>query len=566
MATVDSAYFIVVFWRRNIPVGDLPPFLDAGLRAVGGIKTRDIDVDKWIGNNTPPNPANGTWSPTVTYSSGQTVASINYSIQTESGTVLYPLVYKSLRNGNLNHSPENFDGWWTCTTRPPLVVNSNFITVPFAYALNPLPTPATLAATYWEASLWHSLFWGPVTQPGDVVQLVDVYVMLNILDGGSITRRFSRPRTSARTTGGQGQILNPGVNAQLQTWFTSGLSTATKLTLSNFQPLPELGPTPGKLIFCDSFDHYTNSQGMRKWVQWEDGFNNITNQSPRTGPNYVGINSQLSQTIPDIGPTITMGCATKGGPDMHVRSERLGLYVTVRQNGSFEFYHFYPVDRRYVSPAAAFVYSDQMWYYHEVQVTVTGGDSAHIVATLRVNEKVVLAWDITSLFPTKTPVAGWDQFSCSGDDMYVTDVEFLGDIRVLRLYPNAVGDSSQWTPNGAGDNWTKVDETVPNDTTDYITADSVGLVDLYNMQPATPMPGEIKGVQGLLCVTNADSGMSSVKPQWKSGGAVVEGPEFDPTFGSWLYAVHPERKSLFTLADWTAAELDALQFGIKRTV
>jgi hypothetical protein len=129
----------------------------------------------------------------------------------------------------------------------------------------------------------------------------------------------------------------------------------------------------------------------------------------------------------------------------------------------------------------------------------------------------------------------------------------------------------------AGDNWEQVDEhpTVDDDTT-YVSAASTGLKDLYNLDDIDPaFVGTIKGVQALWAVKKSDEGEAAVKGNWKSSGTEIvqaAGHNFLPPNGfypsatSYLYNIQTERKSLFTAADWTKTEINALQLGITRTV
>ena len=70
--------------------------------------------------------------------------------------------------------------------------------------------------------------------------------------------------------------------------------------------------------------------------------------------------------------------------------------------------------------------------------------------------------------PNGTPT--WDV-----DDLYVLDGtastpannDFLGDVRVEGLDPNAAGSNAAWTPS-AGANYACVNETPPTDDTSYV--------------------------------------------------------------------------------------------------
>ena len=158
------------------------------------------------------------------------------------------------------------------------------------------------------------------------------------------------------------------------------------------------------------------------------------------------------------------------------------------------------------------------------------------------------------------------------DDFYLTDGEFLGDVRVGVLYPNDVGDSSAWTPTAAP-NWANVDEHTPDDDATVNSATSIGQKDLYKLDD---LPGgftyTLMGAQALWLVKKSDAGSAAVKGVWKSGGVEIDQDKghnfqadgYHPSYLSYMYAMQPERKSIFTSADWAVGEINALQLGIKR--
>lgn len=233
-AILSSAYFVIWCTRKNDPTMTVTPIMDA----LYSLTTDPGSATQWI-IATQPNPTHGTWNAAVTYSIGDTVASALYRIQSPDGvTTNYPITYKSMRSFNQGHSPENWDGWWACVTGPPggtTSADSGFGVVPFGYLLSPLPAKSDVAGSNWTSSLWHSLF-TTTTPPGDVFQLIDVYVKLNYLVGTVIESTISRPLTHILNTTGvtTGLITNPGVNAQFQCWHTSGLANFPSLELNGF--------------------------------------------------------------------------------------------------------------------------------------------------------------------------------------------------------------------------------------------------------------------------------------------------------------------------------------------
>ncbi len=88
------------------------------------------------------------------------------------------------------------------------------------------------------------------------------------------------------------------------------------------------------------------------------------------------------------------------------------------------------------------------------------------------------------------------------DDLAVNDVNgtrnnsWIGRGGIHGLVPNGVGTYSELTPS-AGDNWECVDETPPNDDTDYVESDTVNHRDLYT-HTDLPLDGTISAVQHII--------------------------------------------------------------------
>src|SRR5215831_19075602 len=105
-ATLQSAYFVVWLSRKNIPTGDLPPYLGSTL---SGITTLDGSIANWTTTPAAPSPSMGTWNATTAYAVGDTVAGLTRIRSADGTTFNQPLVYRCLI-GNSGHNPEAFDG------------------------------------------------------------------------------------------------------------------------------------------------------------------------------------------------------------------------------------------------------------------------------------------------------------------------------------------------------------------------------------------------------------------------------------------------------------------------
>lgn len=356
------------------------------------------------------------------------------------------------------------------------------------------------------------------------------------------------------------------------------------------------------LLFLDSFDHYSKAQASRKWTN-AGGIASIGVTNGRTGNGAQIGPLNTYKTFGVEYPTLTIGIAFNtpnfSNNIVFAFNGPVGISAGLAHYGDGRLYvsaqaldsagSLFPD-----SPPSTFVVNIGQWYYAEFSTTVSitndligGTYTVTITYEARINETTILSGTLskTRTGSTTAAGAGWAGFGVSSpggglnasyDDLYVTDGEFLGDIKIGVLYPNAAGDSTGWTPTPAAANYANVKEHPADDNATIVTAATAGLKDLYNLDNIPPsFVGTIKGAQALWLVKKSDSGSAAVKGVWKSGATEIDqsaGVDFIPPDGfhpsaaSYLYDIDPQRKSLFTAADWDVTEVNALQLGIKRTV
>lgn len=159
--------------------------------------------------------------------------------------------------------------------------------------------------------------------------------------------------------------------------------------------------------------------------------------------------------------------------------------------------------------------------------------------------------------------AGNHQF----DDFYITDTAAkLGERRVETLYPSAdVTGATDWTQSTGANRWSTVDEATV-DITDYISATTVGNVERFTHPGMSSTPASIDAVQVVSYGLKTDATARSIAMQVKSGATTSDGANFALATTTIqmrraLLATDPN-----TAAAWTAAAVNALEFGVKVTV
>jgi hypothetical protein len=138
----------------------------------------------------------------------------------------------------------------------------------------------------------------------------------------------------------------------------------------------------------------------------------------------------------------------------------------------------------------------------------------------------------------------------------------LGDCKIETLRPTGAGSLAQFTPS-AGANYTCVDETIPNNDTDYVQSGTTGNKDLYACSDLASIPVSIYGVVANIHVRNADAGAMNVKAAAKSSASNASGlasllitPGYTTKQG-----IIPRDPN--TSAAWVGAAVNAAEFGFE---
>lgn len=215
------------------------------------------------------------------------------------------------------------------------------------------------------------------------------------------------------------------------------------------------------------------------------------------------------------------------------------------------------------------------WRYIEVKVTISGSVGQ---ITIKVGETEVLntSADKDTLNGSNVYVGAVElnYVHCLDtliDDFYICDTsgsknnDFLGDIRVDALRPNAAGTYTDFTPS-AGSNHENVDEVPgPDDDTTYNDGANVGDQDSYQM-PDLPAPAgtTIFGVKTQATVRKTDAGAMKCKLLTRAGTTDDLGDEI---ILSDSYTTHAEifENNPDDSAAWEDADVNSMEPGVETT-
>src|ERR1043166_7871339 len=213
------------------------------------------------------------------------------------------------------------------------------------------------------------------------------------------------------------------------------------------------------------------------------------------------------------------------------------------------------------------------WYYVEIYLLINGstgkGEVHHDGAT-----DIALTTGLNTKGDAGSAVVERVYYWRSGnlawyDDVYMNDPSgtrnngFLGDRKIIGLFPNAVGDNTALARGGAdsGSNWGQVDEKPPNDATDYVGSNITNDYDLYNLPNITGL-SDVDACAVWLDAEKSDAGAAKVATMLSSGGTTATGA--DQTLGTaWAYYHQLYDAGPTDNASWTVSKINALQIGEK---
>lgn len=333
------------------------------------------------------------------------------------------------------------------------------------------------------------------------------------------------------------------------------------------------------LLFCDGFGHYATADMLKKWTQFSGAGQTIhATNGRRAGPcmEITTAASGIQKTLPAAKATLIVGAAIRlalysGSPlfkFLDGATEQIN--VLANADGTLQV-------RRGTSAGTLLgtskpaLYNNNIWQYVEAKVTFADTTGA---VEIRVD-------GVTVLTLTNIDTANTVNFSATAvglhapganvdlDDFYVCDSlgtaqnNFLGDVRIDTLFPNAAGTYTQFTPNTAVANYTTVDEAVAT-VTDWNATATVGHKDSYALQDHPLAAANIKGAQLNAYMMKGDAGSRQAATLLKNGASEVVGAGVGlvETPGAILSTPHDVAPGG---AAWTVALVNSTEAGVTVT-
>lgn len=155
------------------------------------------------------------------------------------------------------------------------------------------------------------------------------------------------------------------------------------------------------------------------------------------------------------------------------------------------------------------------------------------------------------------------------DDIYIADAtgtvnnDFFGDTRVVSAAPTGDGTHTDLSPSTAGAHYPLVAEFPIDRDTNYVAAGAAGQIDTYTFPPLDTT-AQLRAVLVTAYLKTASGGVDRQSAVARVAGTDYLSPD------ALVSAVYAGTQAIFeknpaTTAPWTASEVNAAEFGIKRT-
>lgn len=341
------------------------------------------------------------------------------------------------------------------------------------------------------------------------------------------------------------------------------------------------------ILFMDGFSHYATADITKKWsgitsspVITSNGRRGAGCLQNATGTS--GLQGFANRALPSSIATGGVGFALyvndlPGGDSQgtflrFVDTSTVHVLIGVDSAGALVAYR--ASSSNVLGRSAGGLVSTGAWNHVEAKVTINDSTGA---VTVKLNGVAVLTLtsvDTRNAGNSTYNLFGIGQFATSGSHLRFCDLvawdtsgstnnDFLGDLRIDSLYPNADGNYSQFTPSTGTDHYALVDETTPN-TTDYNDGSAVGDRDSYALGNLAALTSQtVYAVQVNAAMNKDDAGAKSASTFVRSGGSNSDGASTvlgtSQAYVSQVYETDPAS------AAWTESTVNGMEAGVRVT-
>jgi hypothetical protein len=205
----------------------------------------------------------------------------------------------------------------------------------------------------------------------------------------------------------------------------------------------------------------------------------------------------------------------------------------------------------------------QVWINGVSQLSLTSQNTRN-TANSSANQ-IVIGTDTTT-----TPTASnWDYDDIIVYDGQTTDAANnpditgpIGDCGLAWLLPSGAGSSTQFSPDSANPNYSRLTDTTP-DTTSYVESSTVNNLDLYALTDPAANVGTIKSLQVISYARKTDVGSRGARAVLRTASTNYVHTNEISLSDSYLYYSSGWGVNPNTGVAWTTADINGLEIGPK---
>ncbi len=288
-----------------------------------------------------------------------------------------------------------------------------------------------------------------------------------------------------------------------------------------------------------------------------------------------GSGDTATRPFPPIGPTIIVGTAWKQTSINPVSHALMYFY----DQGIIQcsLHQTFPGTLTFRGGTAVFlavaqdVLYNSSWMYLEVKVTIDNSagaiiikvDGKEVMNETGLDTQVSANAQVDSINLRNDPSTddSWDDFVVMDENGGVND-DFIGEVTVETVFPDADGNRNDFTRFGGGsNNFEAVDDGItPDDDSTYNHSAVVGDDELYGHTALTIPLDNIHALVVRNHVRKEDAGARIVRALCRSNVTEVEGADFGPGF-DWRFFDEVYENDPDTAAAWLEAAVNAAEFG-----
>ena len=327
-----------------------------------------------------------------------------------------------------------------------------------------------------------------------------------------------------------------------------------------------------RLLFCDSFDHYTLAQMSGKWTSGAGGASTSI---------VVGRTNNAYNTVFATSLTVPGGLRTnlsigtfRTANSVTASSGQLNIFSIAGASAAIIFNSDGTVSATnalgaVVGTSTKVAIETSVGHYIELGVSCNA-TTGQIIVRVDGEELINVSNVNTGVGVNQVALGGiGGGFDAYYDDLYVTSdtsattISFYDDVLIRAISPNAAGNYSQWT-GVSSTNYENVDEQPPS-LSDYNETDVLNEIDTFNF-PDLTFTGTVKGVQIVVYASKSDVEIRAIQGVCRIGSTdyLSDNIEYLSTalsFYRFVWALNPSTSAL-----WTNAEVNAAEFGYKLVV